>query len=273
MIGGAIDLTGAGSRATKERTNVGETTITDQHLSAFERDGYFILSESLDAATLSAMREEADLAVDYQQARMDSGERVDTINIQGQHYFIPRRSNERAVIKDFVLRPLMVEVCRRFLGDSAFVFTELFICKEPHCKAPFGWHQDTGYVHAFGFNQYAPNITVWTALDDMTRDNGALWVKAFSSGGSREVIPHHPDEWGNQVAEFESGTEQLLEVPRGSLIVMTGTLPHKSDPNRTDSRRRAHLTQYGSEAILVDGQPIQLALPVLRDGQDVSRSA
>jgi ectoine hydroxylase-related dioxygenase (phytanoyl-CoA dioxygenase family) len=109
---------------------------------------------------------------------------------------------------------------------------------------------------------------VWTALDDMTEQNGTLRVLPFSKGGARTIVKHHPAPTGSDiVADFGPDRGDLLEMPAGSVVVMSGLLAHASGPNVTGATRRAHLIQYSKQPVLIDGsKPAQMAVPVLVGG-------
>jgi ectoine hydroxylase-related dioxygenase (phytanoyl-CoA dioxygenase family) len=244
--------------------------ITPERLDAFARDGYLILERALPPELTAALRAEADHALTWHEAEIEAQKTVDRLNYVGEHYFIPGRSRERPVLADYLRSDVMLDLCRTLVGPEAYLFIELFILKLPQNRVPFGWHQDHGYVDAYGYGHYPPNLSVWTALDDMTQKNGALEVISFTSKRFDAVPPHHQDEHGNFVADFGSFPEQILEVPAGSLIVLSGLLPHRSGLNGADEIRRAYLCQFSPQPVVDDrGEAIQMAEPVLRDGSAV----
>jgi ectoine hydroxylase-related dioxygenase (phytanoyl-CoA dioxygenase family) len=247
--------------------------ITPERLDTFKREGYFVLERALPADLTAALRAEADHALTWHEAEIAAQKTVDRLNYVGEHYFIPGRSRERAALADYLRNDLMIELCTTLVGPDAYLFIELFILKLPHNQVPFGWHQDHGYVDAYGYGHYPPNLSIWTALDDMTAENGALEVIPFTSRRFDAVPPHHQDEHGNFVADFGSTPGRLLAVPAGSLIVLSGLLPHRSELNATDTVRRAYLCQFSPRPVVDDrGKAIQMAIPVLRDGSAVRDS-
>ncbi len=247
--------------------------ITPERLGTFEREGCLVLERALPPDLTAALREEADHALTWHEAEIEAQKTVDRLNYVGEHYFIPGRSRQRAALADYARSDLMLELCKSLVGPDAYLFIELFILKLPHNRVPFGWHQDHGYVDAYGYGHYTPNLSVWTALDDVTAENGALEVISFTSRRFDAVPPHHQDEHGNFVADFGSAPGKILAVPAGSLVVMSGLLPHRSGVNATDQIRRAYLCQFSPRPVLDDrGQAIQMAVPMLRDGKPVRES-
>jgi len=56
----------------------------------------------------------------------------------------------------------------------------------------------------------------------------------------------------------------------GSLIVQSGLLPHRSGLNGSSAVRRAYLCQFSPRPVVDErGRPIQMAVPLLRNGQMV----
>ena len=248
--------------------------ITPERRASFEREGYLVLERALPADALAALRAEADHALVWHEGEIAARKTVDRLNYVGEHYFIPGRSRERAALADYMRSDVMVELARALVGPEAYLFIELFILKLPHNRVPFGWHQDHGYVDAYGFGHYAPNVSVWAALDDVTAENGALEVLPFTERRFDTVPLHRPDEHGNFVADFGVTSGTMLPVPAGSLVVMSGLLPHQSGLNGSDAIRRAYLCQFSPRPVVDErGRAIQMAVPVLRDGVPVREPA
>ncbi len=244
--------------------------LTPERLATFEREGYLVLDSILPQPVVETLRAEADHALQWHEAEIEAQKTVDRLNYVGEHYFIPGRSRARPKLAEYLRNELMVHFCKELVGPDAYVFIELFILKLPHNRVPFGWHQDHGYVDAYGYGHYPPNLSVWTALDDMTPDNGALEVLPFSRHRFDSVPPHKQDEHGNFVADFGAADGDLVSMPAGSLMLMSGLIPHRSGVNTTDAIRRAYLCQFSPQPVLDDrGQAIQMAAPVLRGAEPV----
>lgn len=243
------------------------SVITPERRAQFEREGFVVLERVLPPGQIEALRAEADHALHWHEGEIEAEKTVDRLNYVGEHYFIPGRSRERPVLAEYLRSEIMLDLCRALLGPEAYLFIELFILKLRQNRVPFGWHQDHGYVDAYGYGHYPPNLSIWTALDDMTEENGALEVLSFSRRRFDAVPPHQQDEHGNFVADFGVEAGELLTMPAGSMIVMSGLLPHRSGLNGTDAVRRAYLCQFSPAPILDDrGEAIQMADPVLRNG-------
>src|SRR6185312_4044848 len=157
------------------------TRLTDDHVRRFQEDGFFVLERAVDGERLAMLQREADLAIAAEEERIRSAaKRVEQITHLGERYFVIHRSRTRPDLRDFLWSPLMVDLCARLVGPDAYLFTELFVVKRTGPATSFGWHQDHGYVDYFGFGDNPPNVSIWTALDDMSEANGTLRVLPFS---------------------------------------------------------------------------------------------
>ena len=71
----------------------------------------------------------------------------------------------------FLTRPLFLEICARIYGDHTPIalFRAMFMNKPAHQGTFLPWHQDR-----WSALDRDPLVTVWTALDPATRDNGCV---------------------------------------------------------------------------------------------------
>ncbi len=109
------------------------------------------------------------------------------------------------------------------------------------------WHQDSSY---FSIEPMAL-VSSRVALDDVTLDNGCLWVVP----GSHKLGPlAHSQVW--MVGErqdmcipdtaFDASREQPIVMRAGDCSFHHSLLLHRSGPNRTSQRRRGIATHYMS---------------------------
>jgi ectoine hydroxylase-related dioxygenase (phytanoyl-CoA dioxygenase family) len=245
------------------------STITTAHAQAFEEHGYFVVEPALDAGTLALLQREADLGIEQEEESLRrGGQQFVPVSVLGDRYVISGRSEKSGELRRFLLGELMADICRAAIGPDAFLFSETFVCKMPRNQRGWIWHQDSSYLAHAGMGHYPPNLSVWVALDRMTEENGTLRLIPWSTSGIREVVPHDFSKpWdSDEVVSFGQHEEVTLPVEAGSIVVMSGVIPHASSPNRTGKVRRACLVQYSSVRIEKDGRPHQLAVPLLRGG-------
>ena len=117
----------------------------------------------------------------------------------------------------------------------------MYIFKQPRIGGEVTYHQDATYL----YTEPSSVIGLWWALEDATIENGCLWVWP---GGHREEIRKRfirdPDNTVRYEvldnAPWPDHKFVPLEVPKGSLILFEGNLPHGSAPNRSNYSRQAY---------------------------------
>lgn len=126
----------------------------------------------------------------------------------------------------------------------------MYLFKQPRIGAEVGWHQDATYLHT------RPSTVAgfWIALDDADRDNGCLLALAGAHRGPLRERFHRvgADLVTSRLdaTPWPEAEPVALEVPRGSLVVLHGLLPHASDANRSDRPRHAYALH------LIDGRAV-----------------
>jgi ectoine hydroxylase-related dioxygenase (phytanoyl-CoA dioxygenase family) len=228
-------------------TTVATDLITAQMLDQYRAEGYFVLESALSADELELLRSGAQYSIDRLDARMDA-EGVDRlgINARGKRYFSAMVYRERPELRSFVLGPTMASICRSVLGPEAYLFWEQYVIKAADPDTAFAWHQDSGYVH----EDHEPYLTCWIALDDVTEENGSVYLLPYSRSGIRSYVKHIRAETGDEVCYFGSDPGMPVVVPAGSIVCFSSTVIHRSGPNLTDRLRRVYLAQYSSEVIM-----------------------
>jgi ectoine hydroxylase-related dioxygenase (phytanoyl-CoA dioxygenase family) len=243
--------------------------ISDEHIRQFREEGYFILERVIPEEHLALLRRHCQHAVDQVDAEMDR-QKTDVlgINKRGSRYFAGHTSRERPEIFRFIYSQLMAEVCRATLGPDAFVFWEQYVVKMAEAGMHFSWHQDSGYVG----HPHRPYVTCWCALDDVTIDNGTVYVLPFSRAGGRELREHRHDPRINDLVGYDGDDPGVPVVcPAGSIAVFSSVTLHRSGANRTGGTRRVYLIQYSDSPILgKDGKPHGRTEPFLRSGEIVA---
>jgi phytanoyl-CoA hydroxylase len=121
----------------------------------------------------------------------------------------------------------------------------MYIFKQPRIGGEVRCHQDATFL-------YTEPMTVtgfWFAIEDSTLDNGCLWA---APGGHhtplRSVFQRAgaTDDESTRFVELdttplpEPGELVPLEMSIGSMVVLHGLLPHRSEVNRSDTSRHAY---------------------------------
>jgi len=116
----------------------------------------------------------------------------------------------------------------------------MYIFKQPHIGGEVSWHVDATYL----YTEPMSCIGFWFALEDATMENGAMWClpgahrlplksRFLRRDGKLVTDVLDPSPWPD-------GPRVGLEAAKGSLIVLSGLLPHYSGPNTSDRSRHAY---------------------------------
>ena len=240
--------------------------VTPEHLAQFRDEGYFVLDRVLTDEQLELLRGGAQYSIDKLDAAMDAaGTDSIGINHRGKRYFSSMIYQDRPELRQFLFSDTMAEICRATLGDEAYLFWEQYVIKAGDPNTAFAWHQDSGYVH----EDHAPYVTCWIALDDVTEENGSVYLLPYSRSGIRSYIKHVPIETGDRVCYFGSDPGLPVIVPAGSIVCFSSTVIHRSGANLTDKLRQVYLLQYSPDVIMnADGTaPHGSFEPFLIDGE------
>jgi phytanoyl-CoA hydroxylase len=131
-------------------------------------------------------------------------------------------------------------ICQQLGFQRPSLLQSMYIFKQPNIGAEVTCHQDSTYLHA----QNDEVLGFWFALEDATIDNGCLQVIPSPKSTPLEKRMIREDEriFFEEYQQFDWQEEQCipLEVKQGSMIVLHGRLPHKSNANCSNRSRHAY---------------------------------
>lgn len=243
--------------------------MTREHVEQFHEEGYFVLRQAFGESEVEKLRIECQRYVEKRDSGMAvAGMATDGLTHRGNRYFAKNSCLESRYLMNFLLGSTIEEIVRMILGDEVYLFRDLFAVKYPD-GMEFGWHQDSGYMRGRPHKSY---LTCWCPLDDVTVENGTIWILPFSVLDCRNTISHVRDETTNDLIGYAGHEEGIpIEVPAGSLVVFSSMVLHRTGANRTSRQRRAYFAEYTPEPIVdFDGSPWNLAIPFIRAGRRVS---
>ncbi len=204
-------------------------------LTAFEADGYFTIDRLFSADECDAITEEVERAA----FELALGEADD-----GPLSYRPMKHLASPALTAVATDRRWADVVLPLLGTGdARLYWEQAVSKPPQARTELPWHQDNGYTPLVP-EEY---VTCWLALDDAELDNGCLWV--IPGSHRHGTVAHH-----NGAGPFRVGHDGpdadgvAVPVARGSVLVFSSLLMHRSGPNVTDRPRRAWTIQYCSAA-------------------------
>lgn len=144
---------------------------------------------------------------------------------------------------EYIKLPVFEELCKRVYGRDVPIscFRAMFMNKPSHHGTLLPWHQDA-WTHL----DRQPLITLWTALDPATIDNGCVEIVP----GSHKFGRINPDDASGfltqgQIQEYcPDDTGTFLVLKPGEVVLMHNWLLHRSDVNQTPVSRRAFSVCY-----------------------------
>jgi ectoine hydroxylase-related dioxygenase (phytanoyl-CoA dioxygenase family) len=225
------------------------TTITTEQAAAYDRDGFFVIEDVFDAATLDQL--DAELQRGDARTRrfldtLDTG-RFGVTGLDTQ-IVAPHGVMKSALLREVCAHPTLAGVARDLLGTTVRLYWEQSVYKQAHSSEPVLFHQDNGYT----FVVPQSYVTCWIAVTDATRENGCIAVMPGVHRGG--TLAHRNTEIGEE-CWGDWSTAVTVPVRAGSVVVFTSLTPHATFANATDFVRKAYIVQYapdGAEALLGD---------------------
>lgn len=249
-------------------------TISEEQRDLYRNEGYMVLPAVIPSETLQMLREECSYFLGYCDSTMDArGVQTEDLNHRGKRYFINNRYRLSNRLWQFIFSDLMADVARATVGPDAYLFHEQWVVKGAEQGMKFAWHQDSGYVKWYDpTTQHRPYVTCWCTLDDVSEENGTVYLLPHSRGGTKQQVIDHFKEAGTNDLIGYTGSDpgDAVIVPAGSIVAFDSFVFHRSGPNRTERMRRIYLPQYSAAPIRrPDGKPWAMATPFLKDGRKI----
>ena len=233
--------------------------LTDEQWAQYERQGYLRLGKVLGDEDLTALQRRIDdimlgrAELDYSQILMQ----LDSPDGQYENAGVQSKGHKGATLAyrkiqdleadplflEFMERPVFREICARQYGTGVPIsaFRAMFMNKPAHQGTLLPWHQDR-----WSDLDRDPLVTLWTALDPATQENGCVQIIEGShkfgllnpAHGSGYVTPAQAEEL------LEKYPVVPLELEAGEAVLLHNWLLHASDKNNSAQSRRAFSVCY-----------------------------
>jgi phytanoyl-CoA hydroxylase len=250
-----------------------ETTLTQQEIQGYERDGYHIARALFTQADLDELAAVfASIAAKGEPIRGHWAPNLDAPaddplarhpRVMHPHRFDPV---SRRYLLDSRIRNVLVGL----LGEEPIAAQSMFYYKPPGSRGQ-AFHQDNFYLNV----KPGSCIAAWVAIDPSLAENGGLWVVPGTQG-LEIVCPNLADDNLSFTTHLVNPPPGLKEIPvimePGDCLFFNGSLIHGSQPNRHPTLwRRSFICHY----MPWSGQEINPHyFPLLRfNGEEIQRGA
>ena len=141
---------------------------------------------------------------------------------------------------DLCRTPEILDYVEDILGPNFVQWGGQFFHKEPRSGSVVPWHQDAQYWPL----EPANAVTVWLAVYDTDRENGAMKVVSGSHKKGTNGFKHHTNYASHLVLDQEVSEDQIdkdnivyMDLKAGEMSLHNDALLHGSDPNDSNKRR------------------------------------
>lgn len=249
--------------------------LSSQQLEQYEREGFVLLKNFIEANACDRLRSRAeDLVREFdpqeivsifstcEQTRtsddyfLESGDKIrfffeeNAFNADGSFRQEKATSINKIghalhdldrVFDEFSRRDEIKELVSHLGIDQALLLQSMYIFKQPNIGGEVTCHQDATFLYTEPLRM----VGLWFALEHATIENGCLWV---IPGGHQMGLKSRflrAEAGGTRFEVFDDSpwaedNLQPLEVEKGTLIVLHPLLPHLSRENRSPKSRHAY---------------------------------
>ena len=230
-------------------------TVTEEKIQFYQANGYVVIDEFLDADELETWRENVGEAVENRGKRkLADGSMMEDDNYYSR-VFAQRINlwNDHAGMRRLMIDDRLGKMAADLAGvDGVRIWHDQALIKPPWGN-PTGWHLDNPYWSFYSRDA----ISLWVALDDVTRDNGCLYFIP----GSHKTATYDNVGIGSNIGDlfeaypqWSTMTAASAEMKAGSCSFHNGLCAHGAGANMTPNHRRAMTCAYMPDGSTFNGQ-------------------
>ena len=221
------------------------STISEEHVSSFQEDGYLIVRDLFDSDEADILRAAAHADQSFKDNAYDlkdgEGGKAQLVlwNSAGEDLWGSIARSER-----------IVNTMEALLGDEVYFYHSKMSIKQPRTGGAWSWHQDYGYWYQNGC--LWPDMgSAFIAVDPNTRANGCLQVLK----GSHKLGRIEHGEYGDQTGANPERTAEAMKVMKtvyvelapGDTLFFHCNLLHRSDQNTSEHPRWSLICCYNTK--------------------------
>ena len=229
--------------------------ISAAEISAYQENGYVAIEDFLTAEELELWRRNVGEAVANRQDRKLADGSMREEDDYYARVFTQRINlwNDHEGMRKLLIDDRLGKMAADLAGvDGIRIWHDQALIKPPWGN-PTGWHLDNPYWSFYSRNA----ISVWVALDDVSKDNGCLYFVP----GSHKTATYDNVGIGNNIGDLFTAYPQWskmhavgVEIKAGSCTFHNGLLAHGAGANMTPYHRRAMTCAYMPDGSTFNGQ-------------------
>jgi ectoine hydroxylase-related dioxygenase (phytanoyl-CoA dioxygenase family) len=241
------------------------TSLTDEELANFARDGAAVLRRVLDPSWIEMMREAIEVALDAPGPMSREYAKPNEAGRYFGDFFLWRRFE---AFRSFMADSPLPELASRLMGSKqVFFFYDQLLVKEPGTAAETPLHHDLPYWPVRG-DQI---ISIWVPFDRATPESGAVtYVRGSHRWGKMFAPAAFGDGAGYDKLYAGAGLETIPDLDRdidpadhlawsldpGDVLIHHPLTLHFARGNQTsDLRRRGLALRYVGDDSVYDDRP------------------
>ena len=229
--------------------------ITQDQIDFYQENGYVIIDDFLNADELEEWRESVgEAAANRGKRKLADGRMMETDSYNARVF--AQRINlwtDHAGMRRLMIDERLGKMAADLAGvDGIRIWHDQALIKPPWGN-PTGWHLDNPY---WSFSS-RDAISIWVALDDVTRDNGCLYFVP----GAQKTATWDNVNIGSNIGDLFTAYPQWsemeavpAEMKAGSCSFHNGLLAHGAGANMTPRHRRAMTCAYMPDGSTFNGQ-------------------
>lgn len=206
--------------------------ISPQIVEQYEKDGYLMFPDVLDAGLMQEAKEHVDWLINKNPDLRP--ENLHTNLIHDDPFWLRLVSDDR-----------LLDIAQAFVGPDIALFASHYICKPAYNGQPVLWHQDGSYWPL----EPMKVITLWLAVDDSTTENGCMRVipgthklQLQEMKGSFEVENVLGSEIEKEFVDESKAVDLVLKS--GGVSIHHPNIIHGSKANLSPHRRCGLTIRY-----------------------------
>ncbi len=227
------------------------STISETLLDNYEREGYVVVENMFTREELAELSDRITAVAEGRVVGFPDKDIEFEPGSTGTRGILAIRKINRCAENDSVFMKhagnhRVLDTVEKFIGPDIKLFASQCFMKPPGgVEKPY--HQDSAYFTIEPLSL----VTCWIALDDVTIENGCMWV---IPGSHRGELFDHSQEWDvggrkdMQVPDehLDLSRELAIKLRAGSCSFHHSVLLHRSGRNQTNASRRGLAIHYMS---------------------------